>query len=241
MGGESDWQAVHVRDTLIASHFDLVEQAYELETRTILPILDQAAALVDLPDEAYGPTDLYMVCAHFKSGGTYGDVLLRVRQADAIMAHLRDSVAGQGGSNLVLDTPYLVLGDFNIYDTDPARQRLTLLRGDIHDEDAYGPDWSPDWDGSALTDALPTHNGLGDDTYTWRADASPLNPGALDRVFFTDSVLRLENAFVLNTALMDAAALERNGLVWDDVLLVASAGYYDHLPVVVDFSLSPAR
>ncbi|HEX9797305.1 MAG TPA: endonuclease/exonuclease/phosphatase family protein [Anaerolineales bacterium] len=237
--GQQSWQAVHVRDTLIASPFRLVEQDYQLQTRTILPILDQAAALIDLPDEVFGPTDLYMVCAHFKSGGTYGDVLLRVRQADAIMAHLRDSASGQGGSDLAVGTPYLVLGDFNIYDTDPARQRITLLQGDIHDEGGYGPDWSPDWDGTALTDALPTHNDLGDDRYTWRADASPLNPGVLDRIFYTDSVLQVENAFVFNTALMTEAALARHSLQWDDVMLVASAGYFDHLPIVADFSLQP--
>jgi hypothetical protein len=135
----------------------------------------------------------------------------------------------------------VLLGDFNIYDTDPALHRWTLVHGDIQNEGRYGPDLSPDWDGSSLADALPSHNGLGDQDYTWRNDAEPFRPGALDRIFFTDSALQVVNSFVLNTALMTDEALARYGLVWDDVVLDAQSGNYDHLPVVVDFALAAGR
>lgn len=240
-GSGSDWQVVHVRDTLITSHLDLVERGFQLETRSVLPNLDQAAALIDLPDESYGRTDMYVVCSHFKAGGGLGDILLRVRQADAIMAHLRDFRTSEGPTRLSEGTPFVILGDFNIYDTDPARQYRTLVHGDIEDQGRYGEDWAPDWDGSPLRDARPSHNGLGEHFYTWRQDLSPFNPRALDRIIYSDSVLALENAFVLNTLLMSDDILALHGLERQDVLFDPESGTYDHLPVVVDFSIGAAE
>lgn len=232
--GAGSWQADHVRDTLLATNHRLLEAGYELKTRTILPYLDQSAGLVDLPDEVFGEQDLYLVCSHFKAGGNLSDILLRVRQADAIMAHMRDLTASE---ELAAGTPYVLLGDFNIYDTDPARQLRTLMRGDIYDQARYGPDWDPDWDGTQLLDVGPSHNDLGEDHYTWRQDASPFNPRALDRIIYTNSVLRVLNSFVLNTELMTDEALERHGLERHDVLLDPASSYHDHFPVVVDFAL----
>ncbi len=131
----------------------------------------------------------------------------------------------------------MVLGDFNIYDTDPAEHLTTLLTGDIDNEDQYGPDVQPDWDGTSLADAYPSHNGLGVDFYTWRNDDGASNPGALDRIIFSDSALAVTNAFVLNTALLSSSALAAAGLHADDVVLNPATGYYDHLPLVVDFEI----
>lgn len=236
-----DWKVAHVRDTVIATRFDLVERGYQLETRTVLPNLDQAAALIDLPDEVFGRQDLYVICAHFKAGGGLGDILLRVRQADAIMAHLRDFRDSDGVTRLTEGTPYVILGDFNIYETDPARQLRTLVHGDIEDQERYGPDWAPDWDGSPLTDAQPSHNGLGQDYYTWREDASPFNPRALDRIIYSDSVLGSLNSFVLNTRLMTGEILAGHGLQRDDVLMDPASGVFDHLPVVIDMSFGTGK
>lgn len=239
--GGNGWQVVHVRDTLITSHLDLVERGFQLETRTVLPNLDQAAALVDLPDDSYGRTDLYLICTHFKAGGGLADILLRVRQADAIMAHLRDFRMSGGPTRLSEGTPFVILGDFNIYDTDPARHFRTLVHGDIEDQGRYGEDWDPDWDGSPLRDARPSHNGLGEDYYTWRMDLSPFNPRALDRIIYSDSVLTVKNAFVLNTLLMSDEILALHDLEREDVLFDPETGTYDHLPVVVDFSIGDAE
>lgn len=47
--------------------------------------------------------------------------------------------------------------------------------------------------------------------------------------------MSVENAFVLNTMLLSDEALAALGLRVDDVVLDARSGYYDHLPIVVDF------
>jgi endonuclease/exonuclease/phosphatase family metal-dependent hydrolase len=229
------WQAVHVSDDVIASRFPLVEKGYELETGSVLPVLDQAAALVDLPDEENGLTDLYVICSHFKSGGGADDISLRQRQADVIMAQVRDFETPGGNLDLPTGTPFVILGDFNAYDTDPALHVQTLTQGDINNESRYGVDLKPDWDGTALEDAHPSQNAEGIAFYTWRDDAEPFDPGALDRVFFSDSVLQVENAFVLNTTTLADNVLADNGLLRQDVVLDPAAGNFDHLPVVVDF------
>jgi len=231
------WSVVNIRDTVIASRFELIEEGYELVTGSVLPDLDQAAGLVDLPDAKYGPTDLYLICAHFKAGGTLADILQRGRQADAIAAHVGDFTTPGGELDLVPETPFLIVGDFNVYDTDPALHLRTLLRGDIYNEDQFGEDVEPDWDSTSLSDALPTHNGLGGPNYTWRNDSLPFSEGELDRVLYSDSVLVIENSFVLNTLLLADEVLAASGLQLNDVLLDASTGYFDHLPVVVDFAL----
>ncbi len=237
MDSDEPWDIAIERDNVIATRFALVEKGYELSTGSVRPDLLQAAALVDLPDELYGDSDLYMVCSHFKAAGTLGDILLRSRQADAIMHAVRDFKTPGDEIDLEEGTPYVLLGDFNVYDTDPHLHLRTLVRGDIYDEGRFGEDIQPDWDGTALTDLLPSHNGLGDDFYTWRNDIDPFNPGPLDRIIYSDSVLEVSNAFVLNTMALTDRALESLGLERDDVVLDAAVGYYDHLPLVADFVL----
>lgn len=232
------WQIANVRDNVIASRFDLQEAGYQLTTSLYPLDLQQAAALIDLPNAQYGTTDLYVICAHFKAGGSRSDILLRSRQADVIMANLRDLQTPGGELDLVPETPMLILGDFNIYTTDPALHGRTLERGDIYDETRYGEDLQPDWDNTPLADAHPSHNGLGDDFYTWRTESPAFPWGELDRIYYTDSVLELANAFILNTVLLSDDALQALGLQADDVVLDLAAGYYDHLPLVADFVLA---
>ena len=50
-----------------------------------------------------------------------------------------------------------------------------------------------------------------DENYTWRNDTDPFNPAALDRIIYSDSVLGVENAFVLNTMLLSDEALAAGG------------------------------
>jgi endonuclease/exonuclease/phosphatase family metal-dependent hydrolase len=239
-GGPSVWQGTSTRDSVIAARFPVRTEGLSLAVPAFPRELPQAAALVDLPQAVYGPLDVYVVCAHFKAGGNVYDVLLRQRQADVIMRQVGDALTPGGNLDLPAGTPLILLGDFNIYDTDPAEHLTTLLTGDIDQEDQYGPDVQPDWDGTPLADAQPSHNGLGLDFYTWRSDPSPLHPGRLDRVLYSDSVLAVEKAFILNTTLLSEAALTLSGLRADDVVLDAATGYYDHLPLVVDFAVVPA-
>lgn len=238
MGDGAIWQVANVRDILIGTRFELVESGYELVTGSPLLELQQAAALIDLPDEQY-TADLYMICAHFKSSGSRADILLRSRQADVIMAHVRDLTTSGGAIDLPDRTPFVILGDFNIYDTDPALHLRTLVNGDIYDEGKYGPDLEPDWDQTELADALPNQNGSLASFYTWRNDAEPFLPGALDRIIYSDSALEIANSFVLNTNLLADQLLQELGLLKNDVLLDPAIGYYDHLPVVVDFVILP--
>ena len=85
---------------------------------------------------------------------------------------------------------------------------------------------------------MTSHNGLGQELYTWRSDAGLLPAGALDRIIFSDSVLSAAKAFILNTRLLSDQALALTDLRPDDVLLNPATGYYDHLPLVVDFQLA---
>jgi endonuclease/exonuclease/phosphatase family metal-dependent hydrolase len=165
-------------------------------------------------------------------------VLARSRQADVIASNLRDLESPGGEVTLPPNTPIVILGDFNIYTSDPAVHARTLMEGDISNEEAYGEDVDPDWDGTGLADAAPSHNGSGVDFYTWRSESPAFPWGALDRVFYTDSALVAANAFILNTTSLTESALKALMLYAEDVVLEPAAGYFDHLPLVVDFVLS---
>lgn len=237
LGTGDEWQVTSTRDNVITTRFGLLTDGYELQARAAEPTLAQAAALIDLPDEEYGDTDIYAICSHFKAAGTIADIRLRLRQADAIMGHIHDAITPGDFLDLPANTPYLLIGDYNIYDTDPALHVRTLQRGEIDDEERYGPDFSPDWDGSILGDAMPSHNGLGIDFFTWQEMPSFFNPGPLDRIFYTDSVLLLQNAFILNPSQLADEVLARYGLQLEDGWLGGIPGNFDHLPMVVDFHL----
>ncbi|MFQ5942880.1 MAG: endonuclease/exonuclease/phosphatase family protein [Anaerolineales bacterium] len=237
MGSTEDksWQVATQRDNVIATRFKIEEIGHDLISESFHSDLSQATALVDLPDSQFGKSELYVICAHFESGGQDEDISLRQRQADAAMSFVGDLTTPGDSYDLPPGTPFVILGDFNVYETDPHLHLWTLLRGDIINETEYGADFQPDWDGSQLTDAAPSHNGLGAEFYTWRNDRLPFSPGALDRTIYSDSVLLAENAFVLNTMTLTDEALALYGLFRDDVVLDIDSGYYDHLPVVVDF------
>ena len=116
----------------------------------------------------------------------------------------------------------------------------TIISGNIINEGDYGSDSAPDWDGSALADAHPLNNGSGPDSYTWRNDWSSFDPGRLDYILYTDFLLDVGNKFVLNTVDMSPAERTATGLQKYDIAIditSGSTGFYDHLPVVVDFSM----
>ena len=232
---DQKWQTTQGMDNVIASRFNFRETASRRVQSGAITNFGHALALVDLPDDKY-KQDLYLICAHFKSQGGQANIQARQTHADAIVADMADARMPGGEIDLPFGTPIIVLGDFNVYDTDPAHHLTTLLTGDIENEEKYGPDSKPDWDGTDLADALPQHNGAGEDTYTWRDDTQEFNPGPLDRILYTDSVIRVENAFVLNTEIMSPEELEAAGLKAGDVLLDPATERYDHLPLAVDIS-----
>ena len=65
--------------------------------------------------------------------------------------------------------------------------------------------------------------------------------GILDHILFSDSVLKVENTFILNTSILTEEALDLLGMQEFDVALNPITGYFDHLPLVVDFSIVDAQ
>jgi hypothetical protein len=150
----------------------------------------------------------------------------RQEEIDQIMAFIRDAQEPGGVLDLAPNTPILITGDLNLVGL--SQQLTSLLTGDIVDEGTFGPDFTPDWDGSELANLIPrqTEKRM---AYTWRNDSSSYWPGQLDYVIYADSVLLTGNSFVLYTPEMSPANLSAYGLLSTDSL--AS----DHLLFCVDF------
>jgi len=158
-----------------------------------------------------------------------------VKHADAIVQWIRDARTAGGNIDLPARTPIVICGDMNVYDNDARRHLFTLVSGDVADEQAFGADILPDWDNTVMGDVLPSHNARGAEHWTWRDDTTKFNPGPLDHVVYTDSVLRVAHAFVLDTTMLSDAELQAAGLEKGDVALDLAKGEFDHLPIVVDF------
>jgi exonuclease III len=146
------------------------------------------------------------------------------------MAFIRDAKAPGGMVDLTPKTPIIIVGDLNLVGY--AQQLKTMLSGEIVNVTPFGPAFKPDWDGSNFADLMPRHTDS-PMTYTWRDDNIAFNPGRLDFMIYSDSVLRLGNRFVLFTPAMTADSLAAHDLQPQDVPTAS-----DHLPVVSDFMLS---
>jgi exonuclease III len=213
------WYAVDNSDCHIVSRWPI------LTTRN----LDgNIGALIDVSD-ALSDADLYVFSAHPPCCSNESG---RQAEIDNIMAWVRDLQTPGGVETLIDDTPIVITGDMNLVGF--AQQLTTLLTGDIVNEGTYGPDHSPDWDGTALGDPIPRHTHTRS-AYTWRNDVSSYAPGRLDFIVHTDSVLTLGNHFTLWTPDMSPADLAAAGLQAGDTATAA-----DHLPVVADFLLPAA-
>lgn len=237
LGGTQQWQAVSVHDSVIVSKYQILTDGYGMSAPYSAQDLLQAAALIDLPDDSY-QTDLYLICAHFAAYGDQEAINKRQTQADALMQQVEDLKTIGDDVDLVPDTPFVLAGDFNVYSTDPAHHLVTMVTGDIVYENQFGADIQPDWDDTDLTDVQPSHQGEGLEFYTWRDDDSGFDAFPLDHVIYSDSVMSVSNAFILNTKSLDSAYLMQYDLQEDDIMIDPSTGVYDHLPIVVDFVIS---
>lgn len=150
----------------------------------------------------------------------------RQRQADALVAFLRDARTPGGVLDLPADTPMVAAGDFNLVGL--SDQLTTILTGDIADNGTYGPDSPPDWDGSNF-DLPPSRHTHGRFAYTWRRDSSSFLPGVLDFTFYTASVVEAPLHWILDTRTMSAAELAAAGLQSSDTVTSS-----DHSPRVLD-------
>jgi endonuclease/exonuclease/phosphatase family metal-dependent hydrolase len=152
----------------------------------------------------------------------------RQRDADEISMVMKAWHMGEGPFEIPAKTPIIHVGDFNL--VGHSQQLKTLVEGDIVDEETYGEDFLPDWDGSPLADLFSRHTAIRMG-YTWRNDNETFSPGKLDYILYTDSVIEPGNHYVLNTLAMSDSALERHGLLREDTNLAS-----DHLPRIMDIA-----
>ena len=234
LSGGRKWQAQRGGDSVTVSRHPITLHHFQP-----IPSCGRKVSLdlVDLPDGRY-TRDIYLLNNHFTCCGDLANDAKRQLEADQLVAWMRDARTAGGSFTLPQGTVMVVIGDLN---TVGGPQPLkTLVSGDIVNETTFGKDSPPDWDGTALTDAHPLHNGAGALDFTWRWDDSGYNPGRLDYIIYTDSVAQAGAKFVLNTVTLTQQQLKAAGLQADDVIhFKTAAGKYafDHLPVVVDLRI----
>lgn len=195
-----------------------------------------AMALIDLPAATFGSADLYMMNAHYRCCGDEFNDPERQKQSDAFVNWMRDARTPGGSINLPAGTAMMVLGDLNI--VGGPQPLTTLLDGNIQNNALYGVDSAPDWDGSLNAQVMARHNQTGSDLWTWRDDTMIYDPGRLDYITYTDSVLELRKSFVLNTVTMTPADRAAAGLQTYDSIYDNVGSVYDHLPVIADFTVA---
>lgn len=151
-------------------------------------------------------------------------------EIDKILSNIRDLKNGEGSFNLIENTPIILVGDLNLVG-DYQNQR-TLIEGDIANNNSFGPDFNPDWDGSAFKDAKPVATNL-PMHITWYSPGSSFAPGRLDYQIYTASVLNVNNTFSLLTNALSGGTLNELSLQIND-----SMSGSDHMPLVVDYSFN---
>ncbi len=151
----------------------------------------------------------------------------RQKEVDLIMEFVREAKEGKGPISIEPTAPIIILGDMNL--VGDHQQLKTLLTGDIVNENAYGEDFDPDWDGNPLLDSNPYVTGL-PFNYTWYDEGSSFSPGKLDYIIYSGSNLILQNQFSLFTPSLPQDSLTAYGLFKNDAVNAS-----DHLPLVTDF------
>lgn len=196
-------------DNLMVSRFPVINET---------ALGGNAAYLLDLGDR-----ELLTVVAH---PPCCNNDVNRQSEIDQFMGFIRDSKSG-GGFDIEENTPIVVMGDMNMVGF--AQQQTTLLTGDIVNEGSSGPDFNPDWDGTAFEDSKPANPGL-PTTFTWYNSGSAFGAGRLDYMVYTGSVLEMTNNFSLHTMGMHDDSLTAYSLEKSDTFFAS-----DHLPLVTDF------
>jgi exonuclease III len=208
------WYATSNSDCIIISHYPILNK-WNFD--------GNLAAVISAPGEFLSDSIL-VVNAHLPASNNNAS---RQAEIDKIMSFIKDAKSYGGSVDIASRTPMILVGDLNLVGW--AQQLVTLLEGDIVDQGTYGADFSPDWDGSSFRDCISYHTSTRD-SYTWRSDSSSYDPGRLDFIIYSDSVLESPRHFVLYTPDMDPVDLTFYVLQSGDV---SSAS--DHLPHVADF------
>ena len=154
----------------------------------------------------------------------------RQGEVDGIMNYIREAKNGNEDYFLAEDTPIIIAGDMNFVGDNS--QPNTFITGDIFSNGTYGPDFTPDWDGTNLDDIDASVTGaLGN--FTWVNPFGSFFPSKLDWIIYTGSQMKVQNSFALWTSAMSNSELNEYNLSSGDILNAA-----DHLPVVADFNFS---
>ena len=216
--GGSDWYSAKAGPDNIAVSRYPITNAWAVE--------GNGAFLIDLRPMIDG--DLLFLVAHPPCCENDAG---RQFEIDALMAFIRDAREPGGVLDLPANSPIVICGDMNL--VGDAQQLTTLLTGDIVDEGRFGPDFAPDWDGSAFADLDPNTSAL-PLTFTWYSAGSSFSPGKLDYLIYSDSVIDSLHALALFTPTLPTDTLARYGLLADDVTRAS-----DHLPVIGDMRFRP--
>ena len=207
------------RDLVVLSRFSIIDDA------SIITSDRTMAALLNTENEL--GKNLLVFNSHLSCCSNNED---RQQQVDEFASVWREWVQNnEGPFEIDYGTPFLHVGDFNYVG---YRQQVETIRiGDILNEDEYGNDFFPDWDGTAVVDLFcrQTHKRMG---YTWRNDGSSFNPGKLDYVFYSDATIDTGKHYILNTLCMDGSTLNDYGLQLNDTQEAS-----DHLPLIFDISV----
>ena len=207
-------QGISGDDIYAVSRFPILE-SYALNK--------SGAFLIDLNTRI--DSDLLFIVAHL-SFGSYNEA--RQLEIDEMMAFIREAKEPGGTLTLEENTPILITGDLNLVGY--AQQLETLLTGDIVNPQ-FGPDFTPDWDGTDFGDLCARLTDI-PMFYTWYSASSSYYPGRLDFMIYSDYVLSSERKFVMFTPEMHADTLDVYGLIADDVTNAS-----DHIPLVSDFKV----
>lgn len=186
------------------------------------------AFLLDADDALGSPVLLILThppCCNFDDAEPSRDAR-RQRVVDGIAAFLREVKQGDGPFAVPENTPIVVAGDMNFVG-DP-QQPTTLRTGEIVNADVFGPSEAPDWDDTALHDTNPRQTGASSHA-TWIEAESSFPPSRLDYVYISDSVLEVENEYVLRTSTLSSDRRSSFGVERTDTETTS-----DHLPLVVD-------
>jgi endonuclease/exonuclease/phosphatase family metal-dependent hydrolase len=184
------------------------------------------AFLIDLK-EPYG-RELLIINAH---PPCCRNDIGRQDEMDEFMAFVRDSKEQISDIPIDFETPIIVMGDMNMVGFN--EQQRTILDGDIKNNSKYGPDFTPDWDGTSFEDSKPWTSGR-PMQFTWYNEFSEFSPGRLDYIVYSGSAMTKKNSFVLFTKGLSDTELLTFGLEADD-----NVNSSDHLPVVADFEFTP--
>jgi endonuclease/exonuclease/phosphatase family metal-dependent hydrolase len=183
------------------------------------------ASLIDLPEEF--EKNIMVINAHYRCCDAD---LIRQQEADATVAFILDAKSPGGRIVLPENTPFVLIGDLNLVG---FRQQLTtLVRGEIVNTQLFGNGAAPDWDESDLEDNIAQQTDKRT-AYTWRNDNESWPPGRLDFQIYSNSVMNMKKAFVIQTEVMSPARLAQFGLQQFDTRNAS-----DHLPKVTDFSIN---